>query len=74
MRTAALIAASLALGACSSVQYSDHYRAVEANPECATTQPQPGEPVAPWCKPQAEAAWSSDRGGEPVDFSGDDDR
>ncbi|HET7655927.1 MAG TPA: hypothetical protein VFK18_02900 [Luteimonas sp.] len=71
--TIALVLASLSCGGCASVEYSDNYDTVRRNPECVTQSPQPGEPVAPWCTPEAAATWSSDSEGAPVEFKRDDD-
>ena len=72
MRLLVLLATTVALTACGTMQYQDTNAAVDANPVCATGTPQPGEPVPPWCQREQSASWSTERESQPIDFSGDE--
>lgn len=73
-RTLPLLAATVLLAACGSVDYRDTNAAVDANPLCASRPSQPGEPVSRECERHADGAWSTRRDAQPVDFRarGDD--
>ena len=72
MRVITLLAATLVLAGCGTMQYEDTNAAVDRRAECISSNPQPGEPVPPWCEREQSASWSSDSGSTPVDFSGED--
>ena len=74
MRTIAfmtLLSVALLANGCGSVEYKDTNAAVDARPECAGSDPRPGEPVESWCKREKSGTWSSESKSEPVDFDGD---
>ena len=75
MRTIAflpLLGIAVLASACGSVEYKDTNAAVDARPECAGSDPRPGEPVEAWCKREQSATWSNRDTPEPVDFEGKD--
>jgi hypothetical protein len=67
------IAATILLSACGTMGYKDTNAAVDANPSCDQSTPNPGEPVAPWCKREQSTTWTNDSKDKPVDFSGKKD-
>lgn len=64
----AIVATTLLLGACGSVEYKDTNAAVDARPECDKGSKRPGEPVPPWCEREQSANWSTESKGKPIDF------
>jgi hypothetical protein len=75
MRTIAflpLLGIALLASGCGSVEYKDTNAEVDARPECAGSDPRPGEPVESWCKREQSASWSNQHKPEPVDFDGKD--
>jgi hypothetical protein len=72
MRSVAILAIAMLASACGSVEYKDTNAAVDARPECAGSDPRPGEPVPSWCTRETSGTWSSESKSEPVDLSGKD--
>jgi len=73
MRIAFAAAAVLLLSSCGTLGYEDSNAAVDARPECTDSNgSRPGEPLAPWCKREQAATWSSDSDDAPLDLSGKD--
>lgn len=68
MRFPLLIAATLFVCACGSVEYKDTNAAVDANPECVGADGRPGEATSPWCKREVRAEWKTGGEGEKIDF------
>jgi hypothetical protein len=64
---------ALGLAACGTLGYEDTNAAVDERTECVGASNHPGDPVAPWCKREQSATWSSESKRKPVDFSGKDD-
>jgi hypothetical protein len=64
----AIVATTLLLGACGSVEYKDTNADVDKRPECVKGSLHPGETVPPWCERSQSATWSSDSKAEPIDF------
>jgi hypothetical protein len=64
----AVIAATLLLSACGSVEYKDTNADVDKRPECDKGSTHPGDTAAPWCTREQSATWSSDSKDDPIDF------
>ena len=69
MRIPLLIAATLLVSACGSVEYKDTNAAVDSNPECLGADGRPGEATSPWCKRETKAEWTTQRKIEKIDFN-----
>lgn len=63
----------LVLAGCGSGRYFDTRAEVDARPECAGVHGQDAS-AAPWCERKTGIGYTIGGEGEPVDFTGDDDR
>jgi hypothetical protein len=69
--TLPLILMTLAASGCGSMEYKDTNAAVDADPLCASSPDQPGEPGSLRCKRETSATFfSTKKTEEPLDLSG----
>lgn len=67
------ILVALGLSGCGTLGYEDTNAEVDRRAECADGSTRPGELVAPWCKREQAATWTSESESKPIDFTGKDD-
>ena len=74
VHAATFAAIAMSLTACGTLGYEDTNAAVDERTECVGESNRPGDPVAPWCKREQAATWSSESESRPVDFTPDDEK